>query len=54
MFPQLHRRLLTLTIESKMWPAAVASLAPLEEYIVALTDELVNTRPQARYPTMAT
>jgi hypothetical protein len=31
MFPQLHRRLLTLTIESKMWPAAVASLAPFEE-----------------------
>ncbi len=45
---------LTFTMESKICPAAVASLAPFEEYIKELTDELVKTSPQARYPTMAT
>ena len=39
---------LTFTIESNMWPAAVASFAPFEEYINEFTEELVRTSPQAR------
>jgi hypothetical protein len=43
---------LTATMDSRMKPAAAASFAPLEEYTRELTDEVVNTRPAARNPTI--
>jgi hypothetical protein len=41
-------------MESNMKPAAAASLALLEVYIILLAEELVKMIPAARKPTIAT
>ena len=45
---------LTETIDSKMKPAAAASLEWADQYMSEFADDVLKTRPAARKPTMAT